>query len=785
MRVFASSISAAALVFATVLALGQLFGPGLAEGTGGGEKAGVSTPDRAATEHASYVGAETCAACHAEEGRLWEGSHHALAMQHANEATVLGDFADREATHGPSKAKFFRQGERFMVRTDGPDGKDADFEVRFTFGVEPLQQYLVGLPKGRLQALPFAWDSRPEKEGGQRWYYLYPGETILAGDELHWTGLQQNWNYMCADCHSTNLRRNFDPNTRAYSTTYSEINVACESCHGPGSDHVAWARQGKGGGDDPARGLVNLLNERDGVVWALDPATGNSTRSRPREMAREVETCAFCHARRAVLRADADPGAPIGDRHHVMLLEDGLYFPDGQIRDEVYEYGSFIQSRMFAAGVTCSDCHEPHSLKLRAEGNGVCLQCHAAEKFDVATHHHHKEESIGAQCVSCHMPERTYMVVDRRRDHSLRIPRPDLSVALSTPNACTNCHGDKPAQWAAEQVRSWHPDGIEGFQTYAETLAAGSAGAPGSREALLALAADAGTPAIARASALAWLDRIVDGAMLDRVEKLLADPDPLVRRSAVGAYRSVPQQYLEDLLPLLDDPVMDVRLEAARALATFDPSGFDDGVRVKREAGLAEYIAAQRAIADRPEGHHNLAVLFVSLGQTQAAEAELIEALAIDRNFVPSAVTLADIYRATGRDEAAGTLLKALVQRVPDAAAAHHALGLWYVRAGGREDALASLERAAALGSADPNIGYVYAVGLEGAGRRGEAVDQLMQVLSAHPYHRESLYAAALYLRADGRAEEGVKFAERLIELEPSAAFAKDLLRQLSENKSK
>lgn len=785
MRFWANPVSAAMLVSVIVLAAGQPFGPGRAEDRAPGVSPAASTSfDAGDAERAGFVGADRCAACHVEQYGLWKGSHHALAMQHADEGKVLGRFDGQEAMHGSSRARFFRDGGRFMVRTDGPDGKQADFEVKFTLGVHPLQQYLAELPKGRLQALPFAWDSRPEGEGGQRWFHLYPDETILAGDELHWTGPRQNWNYMCADCHSTNLRRNFDPKTKAYSTTYSEINVACESCHGAGSRHVARVI-GNTGTTDPAKGLVNLLDERKGAVWTLDPATGNSRRNPPRKAAGEVETCAFCHARRAVIRADADPGAPIGDRHHVMLLEDGLYFPDGQIRDEVYEYGSFIQSRMFAAGVTCSDCHEPHSLKLRAEGNGVCLQCHAAEKFDTASHHHHEEASAGAQCVSCHMPERTYMVVDRRRDHSLRIPRPDLSVTLGTPNACTACHDDEPVQWAAARIGRWYPDRNDGFQTFAETLAAGGKGAPGSRAALLALAQDPTVPGIARASGLARLDRIVDGAMLGRVKSLLGDPDPLVRRAAAGAYASVPPQYLEDLLPLLDDPVRDARLEAARLLAAFDASGFDDATKARREAGLAEYVAAQRAIADRPEGHHNLAVLFVAQGRIGDAEAALIEALAVDRNFVPSAVTLADIYRATGRDDAAGTLLKELVRRVPGAAAAHHALGLWQVRAARPKEALSSLERAASLGPEDPNLGYVYAVGLESAGRRAEAIGLLKQVLSAHPFHRESLYAASLYLHGAGSAAEAKGFAERLAELEPNAAFVQELLRQISQDISK
>ena len=447
-----------------------------------------------------------------------------MAMQHATDSTVHGNFNNVHFVHGDVTTTFTREDGKFMVQTDGPDGALQDYEAKFTFGVSPLEQYLLELPGGRLQAFTTAWDPRPRADGGQRWFDLHPDETIKAGDPLHWTGLQQNWNFECAECHSTNLRRNYDPVRGAYKTSYSEINVSCESCHGPGSLHVAWARRLAGWQAlEATKGLAVSLDERRNVSWTLDPTTGNSARSAPRRTTREIETCAHCHSRRGPIWADVPPGAPIGDGYRVALLDDNLYFPDGQIRDEVYEYGSFLQSRMFHAGVTCSDCHEPHSLKLRAPGNGVCDQCHAPEKYDVAAHHRHAPDSIGAQCVSCHMPTRTYMVVDPRRDHSMRIPRPDLSVSLGTPNACNGCHADKSPQWAADQVKSWHGALDPGFQRFAEALQAGTVGAPGAREQLLVLANDDSNPGIARASAVSRLDRIVNPAERESLRRLLHD----------------------------------------------------------------------------------------------------------------------------------------------------------------------------------------------------------------------------------------------------------------------
>jgi tetratricopeptide (TPR) repeat protein len=742
--------------------------------------AASSDPAPANPKLASYIGRDACGQCHAAQVKDWEGSHHALAMQPANESTVRGDFNDVHFTYRDVTTTFSRRDGKFMVRTDGPDGALADYEVKFVFGVAPLEQYLLELPGGRLQALTIAWDTRAKADGGQRWFHLHPNETIKAGDPLHWTGLQQNWNFECADCHSTNLARNYDPVSGVYKTTYSEIDVSCESCHGPGSAHAAWARKDAGWEALEAhKGLAVALGERKGVVWTLDASTGNSARSAPRTTTTEIETCAHCHSRRGPISAHATPGAPIGDSYRVALLGDNLYFPDGQIRDEVYEYGSFLQSRMFHAGVTCSDCHDPHSLKLRAPGNGVCLQCHAAEKFDVVAHNKHAPDSAGARCVSCHMPTRTYMVVDPRRDHSLRIPRPDLSVSLGTPNACNGCHADKTPQWAAHQIKAWYPTLDPGFQHYAEVLQAGSDGAPGARERLLALANDPANPGIARASAASRIDRIVSAEELEHLRALLRDPDPLVRRASAGAYAGAPPQVRLDLLPLLDDVVRDVRLEATQILATAPAQAFDADARRRLDKAIEDYLASQRSNSDRPESHHNIGILFMELGRQGEAETEFKKALEIDPNFVPAAVTLADLYRSQKREAEAEPVLRAVIARDPSAASVHFALGLWLVRAGRREEAWGELKRAAELAPDNAHFGYVLGVAVASAGDRAQGVQILRNVLRTHAYDRETLSGLASFEAALGHRDEALSYAMRLAELEPQDPDVKALLEQL------
>ena len=429
--------------------------------------AGTSAKQAEPNQTATYAGAERCASCHEEQTKLWRTSHHAQAMQAASNSTVLGNFSDAHFTKDGVTSTFFKKEDKFYVNTAGPDGKPQDFALPYTFGVAPLQQYLVPFPNGRMQAFVVAWDSRGKAESGQRWFDLYPDQKLAPSDPLHWTGRNQTWNYMCADCHSTNLRKNYDLAKDSYATTWSEIDVSCESCHGPGSNHVAWAQTHKKGsykpGDGP-NGLVVDLKPASGSWSASDPDTGTMHwKGQPRSHS-EINTCAPCHSRRHSITNDYQPGQPYLDAYIPSLLEEGVYYADGQILEEDYEWGSFIQSKMYHEGVTCSDCHDAHSAKLpQVSLNSVCGKCHSLAKFGAEQHHHHKADSAGALCVNCHMPTHTYMVVDVRRDHSFRVPRPDFSIAYGTPNACNQCHKDKSNQLGSrcggEVVRSQPPTG--------------------------------------------------------------------------------------------------------------------------------------------------------------------------------------------------------------------------------------------------------------------------------------------------------------------------------------
>ena len=733
---------------------------------------------------AKFVGASECATCHEQENSLWRGSHHQLAMQPATDSTVLGDFNHASFDNNGVTSSFFRNDSKFMVRTEGPDGALHDYEIGYTFGVYPLQQYLIAMPGGRLQALGIAWDSRERESGGQRWFFLYPGQKITARDTRRWTGIDQNWNYMCADCHSTNLRKNYDARTRTFSTAYAEIDVSCEACHGPGSNHVSWAKkQGDWQKLDATEGLTIALDERKGVAWPIDPATGNARRSSPRQSEQELEMCARCHARRGEIHEDYVHGQEVSDDYRVALLDEDHYFPDGQIKEEDYEYGSFVQSRMFHAGVTCSDCHEPHSSRLRAEGNQVCMQCHSAQKYDSPTHHFHKVGSAGARCAECHMPTRTYMVVDARRDHSIRIPRPDLSMKLGTPNACTNCHTDKSAQWALGSVDKWYGHTPEGFQHFAETLNAGAAGAPGAQQSLERLVADGGQPAIARATALSLLANFAPPPTDEAVLAGVRDDWALVRRAAAHSLSNTdPASSANALAPLLGDPVRAVRIEAAEVLAGLPAANLPANVAAALNRATEEYISSQQLNADRPEAHMNLGLLYARENRFDQAEQELKTSLSLDPSFAPGAINLADLYRAQHRDEEGERVLKDAISRSPNDASLEHALGLLMVRQKRDAQALEFLGAAARDEPGNVRYAYVYAIALSDAGKTAAAIETLESSIKTHPYDRDSLTALVNFLEGSGDPAKALTYANRLDELEPGNQQVLQILKELHEH---
>jgi len=721
---------------------------------------------------AHYVGVQRCAECHERETDLWQGSHHEQAMAAATEATVLGDFNEQSLQHFGATTRFFQRDGKFWVNTAGADGTAKDFEVSWVFGVDPLQQYLVDFDDGRKQVLPFCWDSRPADAGGQRWFHIRPDEAVPPGDLLHWTKSSQNWNFMCAECHSTGLVRGYNEATDTFDTQWQEVNVACEACHGPGSVH---AEKGESG-------WLNNLVDPEPAGWVIDAETGKPRRTPPRTAHHEVNTCAPCHSRRSPLTDGFQPGAEFLDQYMPSLLEPVLYHADGQIEDEVYVWGSFVQSKMYHAGVSCNDCHDPHSLKLKADGDALCFQCHSAEQFIAQNHHQHESTA----CVDCHMPETTYMVVDPRRDHSMRIPRPALPVTLGTPNACNGCHDDKSAQWAADAIQvDLSPS------HYATALHQGRVGAPGAQQALRNVAASLEQPSIARATALVeYSQRAYPGleyllASAPEEEQLppLLDEDPLLRLGAAQAAAGLPPEMrMRVAVSMLIDPVRAVRHEAVRQILPFSVQiPQDSEVYTLFQKELKLYRQSLQATLDRPGTRLNRGLMHMDLGEPEKAEAEYRAALKLEPHYVPAAINLADLMRDQQRDEEGEQVLKDTLLAEPGNADLLHSLGLLQIRLKRKDEAVQNLK--AAVTSAPDNARYALVLGVayESYEQKEKARAAYQSGLMKSPWDPE-LLLALFRLNYDGGEVEAAKgYAERFLQARPDHQLADQLRQVLAE----
>ncbi|MBK8653773.1 MAG: ammonia-forming cytochrome c nitrite reductase subunit c552 [Haliscomenobacter sp.] len=695
-----------------------------------------------ASSGGEYLGETACRSCHEPEFKDWLGSHHDHAMEEATDSTVLGDFNGVSFSSKGIVSQFFRRDGRFMVRTEGPNGGMEDFEISYTFGFFPLQQYLIQFPGGRYQCLPLAWDSREGK-----WFDLQPVEKFRTDDWMHWTKGSMTWNSMCADCHSTNLQKNYDPVADSYQTTWSVIDVSCEACHGPGSAHVAYVNSKAYKKGRRAPGSFTYLTAN------LDNRA-------------QMDQCARCHSLRSQQSAAYDHSGHFMDHYLPEVPRPGLYHSDGQISEEVYEYGSFTQSKMFQQGVKCTNCHNPHSLKLKAEGNDLCGQCHSKKTYDTPAHHFHTIGSEGAACVSCHMPGKVYMGNDFRRDHSLRVPRPDLTAAYGTPNACANCHADQTAQWLADAVVKWY--GPNRKPHYSEAFSALYYGDRSARERVTQWASDSLQSGTIRALALWYLGN----AGASEAERVLADAlknnDPLVRHTALGVAAPFSKAYrLVHVVPLLADPVLAVRAQAAFVLSDVKEDEIPaDQRKVWKEADkhFEKVLAAQ---ADFAAGWLMKAQFQFNRGNFAQAEEAFKASLARDQDYTPASTALAGFYYQQNRWQEAEAFYLKVIRRDPKAAWAYYDLGLLQAENQKMPAAEANLAQAAEI-SGNPRYYYNWAIALQNLGRIKEAEKAYSEGIKRSPQADYLIYALAVLYYQQGDLKAAKPLARQLLQLAPS-----------------
>jgi tetratricopeptide (TPR) repeat protein len=740
------------------------------------EAPGVPRHGRGGERPNTFAGSLKCRECHQKEYDQWLNSNHDHAMEAADEKTVLGDFNNvLFEAHGVT-SRFYKKDGKFFVFTQGPKGRMGDFEVSHTFGWFPLQQYLVPFPGGRLQCLPIAWDVRKKT-----WYHLYPEEPVDPKDWLYWTNGGQNWNGMCAECHSTNLKKNYDIKTDAYETTWSDIDVGCEACHGPGSRHVQWAEM-----PDMARPRVENYE-------LVVKTSGIGSR-------KLVELCAPCHSRRAALGDYTHAEADLLDTMLPSLLTEELYFPDGQILEEVYVYGSFTQSKMYHRDVRCSDCHDVHSLKVIDEGNELCLQCHRAGEYDSKAHHFHKQKGeegdpiksadgkvlfevgTGAACIQCHMPGRTYMGIHYRLDHSIRIPRPDLSEKIGAPNACNRCHIDKSTQWSMDAITKWYGPGRRPH--YGIVIEAGRKRYPEAKKDLIRLAADPLYPVIVRSTALSLLTAYPGEDTVRAFELALMDDEALIRRTAVQSISlSGSRKQTELIAPLLYDPVAAVRMEAASALAGEPSKKLSPDQKKVFEAGLQEYVASMQYSGDFAFGRYNLANLYVALNRPEKAILNYRAALKIDDLFYPAKVNLAMLYNAQDRNEEAETLLKEVLKDYPQSYDVAYSLGLLLAEKKQYEEAAEYLQTAAKGMPERARIQYNLGLLLQILKREAEAERALQKALRLEPDSLDFMYALADFYLKRGKLDKARVLAEQMVSKHPGKRIGHELLHHLDRNR--
>lgn len=734
-----------------------------------------------AKDREGYADTASCLGCHQQQAEQWQQSDHSWAMRDALKGNILGNFANQRFDEAGVTASFFRKGERYFVRTEGHDGKEADFPVQYTFGHYPLQQYLVAFPNGQLQALTIAWDSRPEEMGGQRWFSLYPGQRFAPSDALHWTGRSQNWNAMCADCHSTRLMKGYDDKTDTFATTWQEKTVGCQGCHGPAQAHVDWARQ----------------NKSSSPQYASAQEIGLQFDFKSLDSKELVGQCAFCHSRRQSLGVGQQPGDSQLNTSLPATLRAGLYHADGQIDGEVYEFGSFSQSKMYAAGVACTDCHNPHTGKVRIEGNGLCQQCHnaappksrfpglQAKNYDNPDHHHHAAGSPGAQCVNCHMASKTYMVVDPRRDHDFRLPRPDLANKTGSPDACTACHQDQQPAWAAKAIEGWFGASKRPAH-YGEAFHSVRVGDGNSVSLLGAVIANIGSPPIVRATAAQQLVELGQPG-LTTLRWALNDDSALVRAYAIpGFARLPPEARMRLLAAQLDDSTLAVRDEAVKALADVPLETIPGERRVAFAGQLADYEKRLRSNADLPGGRLNLAVFLQRRGQVADAIEQYRQALHLDPHFIPARVNLVTLYSGSNQiKEAEQVLREGLALSglpVTDHGNLAYMLALLLVEHGNSEEGLKWMATAADELPGNARVRYNQGLLLAQMKRRDEAVTALEKGLENSPDDPDLLYALIYLQTSAGHLPQAEGYVRHLQRVAPDDPRLEPINRQWGTN---
>lgn len=639
-----------------------------------------------------------------------------------------------------------------MQTQKAPTEKNHDYKIEYVFGLTPLQQYIVKFPNGHYQCLRTAWDTKKNK-----WFDLYPDFKVVHSEWLHWSRGGLNWNNMCADCHSTNVRKNYTQETHSYDTKFAIINVSCEACHGPGKQHV----------ED-----VKTLGDtyRDTGTMQMTIETG------PKEL---VDQCARCHMRREQVTDKFNFEGTMLDHYFPQLITANMYHEDGQILDEDYVYGSFVQSKMYHNDVTCTNCHDAHTLERKFEGNKLCAQCHVPETYDTEKHHFHPKGSEGAQCINCHMPGKYYMGNDFRRDHSFRIPRPDLSVKYGTPNACVGCHTDKDDEWAEKKFIEQY--GKPDYVHFSDLLAPGLTQAPNALEALTQLAKDETFPEIARASAVKELSNYRNQITVNDLLHFLNDASPLVRASSLDALNEMANpEYLNYFLPLLNDEKRSVRVKAFNALGAMDAAAVPQKYQASYAKVKKEFFTYLDVISDFVGGRINRANYTLKKGKLQEAIKGYESALEIDNINNIVRTNLSNLYYQNKQFDKAEAAFKTIISQEPLYGATYYSYGLLLAELKRTPEAIVQMELATKYMPENTRVYYNLSLLYDGIHKTAKAEQTIIRGLKQEPNNENLLYLLAYHYANSGAPEKAKNIALKLVELYPNNGQYFQFLQQLN-----
>jgi tetratricopeptide (TPR) repeat protein len=718
--------------------------------------------------HAQYAGSASCKECHETAYQGWKDSNHGLAERELRMDMDEKVFSPRRTLgHAGIVSETFLDADGVAkVITRGFKGERKAYRVERVIGHDPLRQFLIPAPGGRLQTCDVSYD--PNKD---ELFDVFGSDTRQPGDWGHWTGQGMNWNAMCAACHNTRLRKNYEPQTNSYHTTMAEMTVGCEACHGPMKDHVEWQ-------DNPPPGYSKDDLENNKKLGLSDPTARRFTK--PQMM----ETCAQCHSRRTEITGDMVPGEPYFD-HFALSLTDGtdLWYPDGQVRDENYVYSSFLSSRMHHKGVTCGDCHEPHSNKRLIPGNMLCMRCHMGGTDPPApvivpeTHSPCTPGTPGHDCTSCHMPQTTYMQRHPRRDHGFTIPDPLLTREYGIPNACNRCHTDKSTDWAVEQADKFYGEKLDRPTRHrAILIARARRGEPEARDGLLRMLASEEIAAWRATACHLMMRWVMDPAVTNALIARLEDSSPLVREAAartlVHLARNNHAEARAALEKLLDDEIRSVRVAAAWALV--------DTLDLTSKAGR-ELSHMLDINSDQPTGRMQLSQFAYLRGDSAAAIRQIRKAIEWDPNSPPFHHDLAILLNATGDNAGAIQALRDAIKLDPDEGEYHYKLALALAEKGDIAASAAELEKAVALDASNARAWYNLGLAYSSMNRPQEAIDTLRQGEAADPSDAAIPYARATIHARLGQRDQAIEAATRALQARPDFPEAIQLIRSLGQ----